>query len=395
MKKVLVLLVLVLFFPVSFVKAETLDEYIAKAEAALKAQKEANEKKKVSEEEKAKAQEEKVVVEADIKKTEAEIENLIKEMDALEEKIDKKDKEIKSIMKFVQVSNGEANYMEYIFGATSFTDFIYRISVAEQLSDYNDKLIKEYNNTITELNAKKDELKTKEDELSKKKTELSELIQKLADEIDDLTDSAQSSEEEYKNFMNYVNQLKDKGCRGNEDMAACRARQDVPKASVGSVTGGGNANGFFIPLTNGRVTQDYKGPYVHNAIDVSNYEGAPVYAITSGVVRVVSSGCGERVVYIVHNVGGRMYTTVYYHLKSVTVSVGQSVSYTTQIGTQGGNPAHGATCGCTGSHVDFKLFTGEYPYDFQSLTGNGASHNINPRIWLTQLPSPYVYFNSR
>ena len=54
-------------------------------------------------------------------------------------------------MKFVQISNGETNYLEYIFGATDFTDFIYRVSVAEQLGEYNDRLIKEYNADIESL----------------------------------------------------------------------------------------------------------------------------------------------------------------------------------------------------------------------------------------------------
>ena len=392
MKKYIIPLIIVicLYFPSVNVKAETLNQYIAKAEASLAAAKAAREKKKLTENEKTKALNDKDNIEKEIANTEAEIKTLEKEVKDLQEKIKVKDKEIKNLMKFVQVSNGESAYLEYAFGASSFTDFIYRISVAEQLSGYNEQLIKEFNQSIKDLEQKQKELTVKQSELNKKESELAALIQKLSAQIDDLSDAAQSSQDEYNNFMNYVNMLKSMGCGGNEEMSACRARIYRPTGGGGGggtpyTGGGGNANGFYIPLTQGRITQGYKGPYVHNAVDMSNYEGAPVYSITDGYVAAVSRGCGENVVYIIHpNHSG--YTTVFYHLKSVTVSRGQSVTYQTQIGTQGGNPDHGATCGCTGSHIDVKLFTGEYLKDFFSLTGDGARYNTDVHLWLTHMP---------
>ena len=399
MKKVsfIVLTVIMCFtFSMSDASAITLGQYIEKAEAALNAKKAAESKKKMTEEEKKKALVEKEQVEEDITDTEIEIARLEDEIKKLEDSIKKKDKEIKKIMKFVQVSNGESAYLEYAFGASSFTDFIYRVSVAEQLSDYNDKLIDSYNNDIKSLGKKQTELSEKKVQLTKKESELKTLVQKLSAQIDELTDASQSSEQEYQNFMKYVKRMESKGCRKNEDLAACEARLAPPPVNGGgSVTGGGNANGFYIPLTQGRVTQNWKGAHVHNAIDMANYENAPVYAITTGIVRTVTSGCGEKVVYIVHNVGGKKYTTVYYHLRTVTVHEDQVVNYTTQIGTQGGNPNHGATCGCTGSHVDVKLFTGEYLRDFYTLTGDGAKYNTDPRRWLTQLPPVGSRFSHR
>ncbi len=382
---------------VNNVSAETLDEYIAKAEAALNAKKAADDKKKMTEAEKEEALAEKEQVETDIQNIETEITNLKQEIQNLEESIDKKDAEIKEIIRFVQISNGESAYLEYAFGASTFTDFIYRVSVAEQLSNYNDELITSYNNDVKKLEQNQRDLSAEQQQLKEKETQLSSLVQKLSAQVEELTDASQTYEQEYQNFMNYVNTLRSMGCKGNEDMSTCQARVNPPAINTGggSVTGGGNANGFYIPLTQGRVTQNWKGSSVHNAIDIANYEGAPVYAITTGRVRVVTSGCGEKVVYIVHNVNGRNYTTVYYHLKTVTVSTNQVVYYTTQIGTQGGNPNHGATCGCTGSHVDVKLFNGEYMVDFFTLTGDGARYNIDPRTWLTQLPPVGQRFYSR
>ena len=51
-----------------------------------------------------------------------------------------KEEEIKNLLSFNQISDGDNVYLEYVFGASSFTDFIYRSAVVEQLSLYNDVL---------------------------------------------------------------------------------------------------------------------------------------------------------------------------------------------------------------------------------------------------------------
>ncbi len=396
----LIMILTFICFPL-VIKAETLDEYIAQAEAKLNQERSTTAKKEMTEEEKEAALAEKDKIQNEIKTVQNDITSLEKEIKELETTIDTKDKEIKQIMTFVQVSEGEMSYLEYIFGAKDFTDFIYRISVAEQLSDYNDELMGQYNKMIKNHESKQKELSQKQSELNEKNKELQELVNKLSKEIDELNDNVQTYQAEYQNLMSYVNTLKSMGCRGNEDMQTCENRLNPPRVTTGgggssgssgggSVTGGGS-NGFYIPLTQGKVTQNYYGNN-HNAIDISNYEGAPVYAITAGRVITISrnQSCGKNIVYILHNVNGRDYTTVYYHLKTVTVSSGQTVNYTTQIGTQGGNPSYDS---CTsGSHLDFKLFKGRYLKDFFTLS---RGPHMDPRTWLTQLPGEGSRFYSR
>ena len=77
-------------------------------------------------------------------------------------------------------------------------------------------------------------------------------------------------------------------------------------------------------------------------------------------------------------------------MKTVTVSVGQTVYYTTQIGTQGGNPSYDSCS--TGSHLDFKLFKGRYLRDFFTLS---RGPHMDPRTWLPQLPGEGKRFYSR
>lgn len=370
--------------------AETLKQYIDKADAALRAERSKIAQKEMTEKEKKEALAAKEQTAKDIKNTEEEIVRLEDEISKLQKSIKKKDKEIKEIMKFVQVSNGESVYLEYAFGASSFTDFIYRVSVAEQLSNYNDELITEYNKAIKDSEQKQKELAVKKEELRKKQIELDELVRKLATQIDGLSDQIQTYKSEYNALMSYINSLRSMGCKENEEINTCLNRNTAPDVSTG-----GAFSGFLMPLQKGRITQNYynTNSRKHNAIDMTNYEGAPIFPPVAGSVISVwrpSDGCGHIVVFIKHKVDGKTYTTVYYHLKTVNVRAGQVVTAQTQIGTQGGNPSYDSCT--TGSHLDFKLFKGEYGQDFKSLT---SGPHMNPRVWLTQAPGEHGRFNSR
>ena len=79
--------------------------------------------------------------EGKIEEAEKEIERLQQEIEECNKKIEKKNQESKKIMEYYQVENGNNAYLEYVFGATSITDMVYRMSVAEQLTEYNDKVM--------------------------------------------------------------------------------------------------------------------------------------------------------------------------------------------------------------------------------------------------------------
>ena len=86
-------------------------------------------------------------IKSDIKKSEDDIISSQKQ-------IEEKSKETDELLKFLQVSNGENVYLEYLFEADSYTDFIYRYSVVSQLTDYNTKLMDELKELITTLENK-------------------------------------------------------------------------------------------------------------------------------------------------------------------------------------------------------------------------------------------------
>lgn len=130
----------------------------------------------------------------------------------------------------------------------------------------------------------------------------------------------------------------------------------------------GSYGQIMIKPVTGTVTQEFGG--THTGIDIYAAQGTPIYAPSGGVVTAIrtgsyrgdpgAGGAGNYII-IVHNPGdSNQYLgycptkdyTRYYHLYSVGVSVGQSVTQGQQIGTVGNT---GDTQGPTGLHLHFEV----------------------------------------
>jgi len=385
-----------LFIPFSNVSAKekTLDQLLAEAKANRNAYNKAKNQKSLTEQERKDAINQKAQVESEIKTINSQLNTIEKDITKIQKDIEVKDKEIKEIMKFVQVSNGESAYLEYAFGASSFTDFIYRVSVAEQLSNYNEELIESYNSDIKKLEQKQKELTVKQTELTKKEQELSILEAKLNKEIETLSEGMQSKEDEYKTQINMINNMKKLSCKGSETLSSCKSRI----ASTVKPSGGGsgninvsNAYGTYMPISSGYLTSDYgqRTGEFHTGMDFASGRNDNVFPVAGGKVINIdypaySGACGNHKVYVLHNIKGVIYTTSYWHLTSVRVRVGQDVSATTKLGTIGGR---GYTDACaSGGHVHLNLFRG--------YTTNNSGR-INPRIIIPQAPAQQKYFSHR
>ena len=82
-------------------------------------------------------------IESQITEAENTIKDLENQIEESNKEIEKKKDQSKKIMKYFQVINSGNTYLEYIFEANSVTDMIYRISVVEQLTEYNQKVVSE------------------------------------------------------------------------------------------------------------------------------------------------------------------------------------------------------------------------------------------------------------
>ena len=339
-----------------------------------------------------------------------EVDNLNKEIEKLGEEITKMREEIKNIVHYYQLSSSNSLYLEYVFNASNFTDFIYRLAVSEQLSEHREKTINEYNRLMDENRKKLDELAKKQTTLTKLENDLSVELSKLDENLSGIVEVSVNIKDEIKEIKQSINTYTTKyKCSETEDVAVCvnnynqaqiRARQQSTPSSGG---GGGvapSAAGFYRPVASGRINAnfgytEYYGSF-HDGMDIGVPHGTPVYAITAGTVMKISykSSCGGNMVYIGHYTSSGTYTSGYFHLASVNVSVGQVVDQNTVIGYSGGVPSIETWDGCsTGAHLHLQMGTGIFMSDYFYYS-NYAARKFDPRR-LINFPAMGSYFSGR
>jgi len=330
-------------------------------------------------------------ISVEIDNIQTEIVNLNAEIEHLNNEIVIKKEEIKNIVNYYQKATGESMYLEYAFSATTFTDFIYRLAIAEQLSNYNEKLVNEYNQMIIDNERKQEELAARTITLNEKQATLQEDLIILGDELNTIYDANLSIQDEIKVLEEYIDTYENKyNCGLDEDIETC-GRDKLPPGTA-----------FFRPTTRGRISANFGwySPFGsstwHYGIDIAGIYGEPVYSSANGKVAAIvrQASCGGNMVYIQHTVNGTNYTTGYFHLKSINVSVGDVVSYNTQIGTVGGNPRVETWDKCsTGAHLHFQLAYGLYLQDYYSYSGFQAK-TINPRTTVN-FPAKGTWYQDR
>jgi len=315
-------------------------------------------------------------ISATIEKTRKEIKQAEEDIEESKKKIEDKKVETDGLIQFLQVSNGGNIYLEYLFDAENYTDFIYRYEVVKQLTHYNSELIDELERLIIELQAKEKELTEKNIKLENDRKTLTEKVGTLTSTLSNYMSEGVDIEEDIKDLKKQIKVYEDMGCSRNQDLTSC-------SASI-------NAYGWKYPLTRGCVTSEYTGWNArtdwsggggHHAIDLDCVsEGVNVYAAADGVISRIAffGSCGGNTVYVSHVVNGKKYTTQYMHLLSVAsgMYVGKVVTDNTVIGYVGGwstSIAHGGYDYCTtGTHLHFGVAEGHSAFDFNS-------HSINPR----------------
>lgn len=360
--------------PFTNVEAKTLGDLKKELEQLERKYAEAESKKDLTEEEIKKVNDEINTISKNVEKTKEDIKNTEIEIIESEKEIEAKKEETNELLKFLQVSSGENVYLEYLFEADSYTEFIYRYSVVSQLTEYNNNLMEELKTLVIELETKKQEFNAKKVKLEKESSELTTKIAVLRLNLEDYKEEGTTIEEDIKDMKDKIKDYEDIGCKDNEDITTC-----------GRSTGMVNAKGWSYPLAWGCVTSEYvgfgqrldwSGPAKgHHGIDLSCVsEGTTVYAAAAGVVaRIVErSSCGGNMVWVYHNVNGRQYTTVYMHLLYISVKNGQTVTAQTKIGGMGGGSTKSYDRCTGGQHLHFGIAYGHNAYNFNN-------NSFNPR----------------
>ena len=310
----------------------------------------------------------------------------------LTKEIEETKNKIEEIMRQYEISNGDNTYLEYIFNAKSISDFIVRYSVAEQLASYNDKLVNDYEEKITENEKLQTDLAAREIELNNQIAELESAVASLGNKMSEYVDESLDAEDDIRSTKELIERYEAMGCDENEDFATCAGM-------LGDT-------GFIRPLTFGTVTSPFGyrvSPITgelydfHSGTDIGgNWEGTPVYAAANGMVGkiIYRASCGGNQVFIYHDINGVKYTTGYLHLLSIDVELGEYVTNQTQIGTVGGGPQTWSYEQCaTGAHLHFMIGYGWYGSSYVSWS-EWFSNLIDPTT-LVYIPPEGVFFFSR
>ncbi len=280
-----------------------------------------------------------------------------KKIRQLESDIKEKRGEIDNLLSFLQISNGENLYLEYVFEAKTFSDFIYRSAVVEQLTQYNNDLINDMYEKIENNKVLQVQLKEEINSSEKAIESLEKVLRKYGLDMSDLASDQKDIKADIRarkvEIAEYEKVYKRNKCNENLEITEC---VDVPPAGE-----------LVRPLKSGRMTSNY-GMYdpwgngkwrMHNGVDIGgNAVGTKVYASAAGKVNkiVKKAYCGGNIVYIQHTIDGKKLRTLYMHLHSINVKVGQIVTANTVVGTVGGNESY-EHCS-TGAHLHFGIMKG-------------------------------------
>lgn len=316
-------------------------------------------------------------------------------------------------LRVLQENDGNSiKWEEVIFGSKDLGDLFSRVMAGKKIAEQDDKMISAYLETqqkladakATLVDKKAEQVKEKEALLVQKKVlkqqmkERSATLKKLRQgktkfttkllNAKELQATLEAQERAIAAAKAAAKAAAEKAAA--EKAAAERAAEAAKTAKASSaatsksvttsapVVSAPTGSAKFIRPASGGVSQGFgpasgaNGYTFHNGVDFRGPVGSSIVAAASGTVITAASGgpYGNHVM-ISHFLDGKVYTTVYAHMNSLSVHAGQTVSQGQQLGTLGN------TGNSTGAHLHFELHMGGYQY-----SATGPANAVNPLAYL-------------
>jgi murein DD-endopeptidase MepM/ murein hydrolase activator NlpD len=240
---------------------------------------------------------------------------------------------------------GPVSYLEVIFGAASFSDFLTAVDMANRINSQDAELIAESKIAKSEAEAARTEYAAQE----KKAIENESLIASLR----------QQKEIAFAEMQAQIEALKEEAAEllAQEELAAeaarLRAEEDARRNAGGGATVSPELSGrvgvLVYPCPGSIISSPFgmrNGTY-HLGTDMAAPTGTPIYAASSGTVTASGPG-GTMGNYVIVNHGNGV-RTIYMHASELYVTAGESV-YAGQV-----IAAVGSTGDSTGPHLHFQL----------------------------------------
>ena len=260
---------------------------------------------------------------------------------------------------------GEVTYWQVIFQSKSFTDFLDRMNIVDEIAaadtrrlldlqvaaanvEENQRIL---NEEMADLQETRQMLSDSEAMLEEKRTESDDILRELIAKQEEFQVVLDQSEALQNELMNEIAQKQ-------KELQAAQYKEELVKMALRGENPPSNAtwlepvSGYTITSAFGYRKAPTKGASTyHQGIDMACPTGTPIYATRSGTVTTASYQAGGAGYYVSINHGDG-FASIYMHMTRYVVSQGQSVSQGQLIGYVG------STGVSTGPHLHFGISYG-------------------------------------
>ena len=273
------------------------------------------------------------------------------ELDAAQERLAKLQEENKLRIRAME-KNSRVSFWSVLFSSNSFMEYLDRMKMIIEIREEDNRRLQEMKDTAALVEVAKAELVEKQAALEESRKEMEGMqvtLEEKRAEADEVLIQLKADADALEALHA---QLEDEEQALLLEMAKKEDEIDEAKLREWLAQGG---DGWLMPTVYKGVSSSFgmrwhpidKEYKMHNGVDLPGKTGTPVIASRGGVVTtaVFHKTCGNHI-WINH---GNGYKSVYMHLDTMIVSVGQYVEAGQQIGTLGN------TGGSTGPHLHFGI----------------------------------------
>lgn len=295
-------------------------------------------------------------LEAEEKETRQQLTAAQNELSAAQEEKEKQYSTMKKRIKYMY-ENGNSQYLEILFGASSITDLLSRSEYVEKIAEYDNQIFVRFEETCQEI-------EKREKEIQQALEKVSRLVAEKKEETQEMNELTQQKQYELDKYNKQLSLSKEKWENYNKQAVAAenavenllkKKQEEMEKEQTGETADSSNNGSMIWPLPNGagRISSSFgprKSPTAgassyHKGIDIAATSGTPIWAAAGGkvITAAYSSSAGN---YVMISHGNRLYT-VYMHCSRLAVKEGDNVKRKQVIAYVG------STGISTGAHLHF------------------------------------------